>query len=189
MGNPLKDGIRAAVFAALVTVGAYIRIPVGPVPIVLANFFVILAGLLLGWRWGVTSVAIYLLLGTAGLPVFTSGGGVAALIGPTGGYLMGYLPAAALAGAISGDGRPRLVRDIAAVAAAVLVLYAAGIPWLKLSTGMEWNAALAAGMIPFLPGDAVKAAAAVAVLRAVERSAPELFPHITRRVSPGTRPS
>lgn len=79
----LKRMIYASLMAALTAVGAYIAIPIGPVPIVLQNLFALLAGLLLGGRWGVISIAVYLLAGAAGLPVFAGGtAGSASLSAP-----------------------------------------------------------------------------------------------------------
>ncbi|MCK7505939.1 MAG: biotin transporter BioY [Desulfobacterales bacterium] len=77
--------VYASLFAALTAVGAYLFVPIGPVPIVLQNMFVFLAGLLLGSRWGLASVAVYLLAGICGLPVFAGGtGGIGRFVGPTG---------------------------------------------------------------------------------------------------------
>ena len=92
-----------AAFTALITVGAYLSFPLpgSPVPVVVQNFFVIVAGMLLGPRHGVAAVAVYLVLGAVGFPVFSGGsGGVAHLVGPTGGYLLGYLPAVFVSGAL-----------------------------------------------------------------------------------------
>lgn len=158
--------VYAALFAALTAVGAYLSIPVGPVPIVLQNLFVMLAGLLLGRRGGVASVGLYLLAGACGLPVFAGGsGGLARFFGPTGGYLIGYLPAVWVIGRISETSRPRALRDGLALIAGCLVLYACGLAWLKVLTGMDWPQTLAAGMLPFLPGDALKVLAAVALAK------------------------
>ena len=86
--------VFASLLAALMAAGAYLSIPIGPVPIVLQNMFVLLAGLLLGSRWGLAGVAAYFLTGLCGLPVFAGGlGGIGRIVGPTGGYLIGYLPA------------------------------------------------------------------------------------------------
>ena len=93
-----RKTVITALFAALIIVGAYIRFPLPPVPITLQTLFVITASLLGGTAIGVGSVAIYLLLGAVGLPVFTAGGGLGILLGPTGGFLFGLLPAALLAG-------------------------------------------------------------------------------------------
>jgi biotin transport system substrate-specific component len=96
--NELRMMVYASLFAALTAVGAFLAIPIGPVPIVLQNMFVYLAG----GRWGLASVGVYLLAGACGLPVFAGGlGGISRFIGPTGGYLIGYLPAVFLIGKIS----------------------------------------------------------------------------------------
>jgi biotin transport system substrate-specific component len=163
----LRMTVYASLMAALIAAGAFIAIPLGPVPIVLQNFFVLLAGLLLGRKWGLAAVSVYLLAGAVGLPVFAGGtGGIGRFAGPTGGYLLGYLPAVYVAGLISERGRGRPVFDILAMAAGALIVYAIGVPWLKAVTGLSPAKALAAGMNPlFLAGDALKIAAAVPVAR------------------------
>jgi biotin transport system substrate-specific component len=168
--NPqqLKKMVYASLMAALTAAGAYIAIPVGPVPIVLQNLFVMLAGLLLGGRWALISMGAYLLAGAAGLPVFAGGaGGIGKFLGPTGGYLFGFAAAAFLVGIISERGRGRAGIDVLAMIAGELVIYAFGVTWLKVITGMSFSGAVAAGMLPFLIGDAVKIAAAVPIARAL----------------------
>ncbi len=161
--SKLRSMALASLMAALTAVGAYISIPVGPVPIALQNMFVLLAGLLLGPAWGTASVLLYLFLGAAGLPVFTGGGGgLAHFAGPTGGYLLGYLPAVAVTGAISRAGKSPFA-DAAAAVLGDLLDYAAGVPWLMLATHMSVGKAVTAGFAVFIPGDALKIAAAVAV--------------------------
>jgi biotin transport system substrate-specific component len=160
--------VYAALMAALTAAGAYIAIPVGPVPIVLQNLFVMLAGLLLGGRWGLTSVGVYLLAGAMGLPVFAGGtGGVGKFVGPTGGYLLGFAAAAYLVGVISERGRGRVAIDVLAMLAGTVVLYAFGVSWLKVVTGMSVSKAVAVGMVPFLIGDLLKIAAAIPIARAL----------------------
>ena len=106
----LKLMVYSSMMATLMAVGAYIAIPVGPVPIVLQNLFVMLAALLLGGRWGFISVCVYLLAGAVGLPVFAGGtGGLGKFVGPTGGYLIGFAIAAYLIGTISERGQGRVV--------------------------------------------------------------------------------
>lgn len=154
--------------AALTAAGAYIAIPVGPVPIVLQNLFVMLAGLLLGGRWGLISIGVYLLAGAVGLPVFAGGtGGVGKFVGPTGGYLLGFVAAAYLIGVFSERGRGRVVVDILAMTAGTIVIYAFGVTWLKMVTGMSFSKAVAVGMLPFLIGDALKIAVAIPIARAL----------------------
>ncbi len=161
-GYQLRETVYSALFAALIAAGAFIAIPIGPVPIVLQNLFVLLAGLILGPRWGLASVGLYLLMGACGFPVFAGGtGGMGRLLGPTGGYLLGYIPAVLVTGLISERlGRTRFA-DAAAMVAGSLIVYGAGVPWLKFATNMAWNKAVLAGMVPFIPGDLLKITAGV----------------------------
>lgn len=164
--NSLQSLVLAALFAALTAVGAFIAIPIGPVPIVLQNFFVMLMGLMLGPKWGLAGMGAYLLAGLLGLPVFAGGtAGIARFLGPTGGYLVGYLPSVALIGGLSRLGGQRRVVDALALIAGTLVLYLCGVSWLKLATGMAWSKTLAVGMLPFLPGDIAKIIAAVLMIQ------------------------
>ncbi|MFO7839190.1 MAG: biotin transporter BioY [Desulfosalsimonadaceae bacterium] len=162
----LRMTVYVALFAALIAAGAYIAIPIGPVPVVLQNFFIMLAALLLGRRWGAACVGIYLLAGAIGLPVFASGtGGIGRIMGPTGGYLLSYLPAAWIIGLLSERGGGRMLPDLLALLCGALVVYAGGTAWLKMLSGLSWPKAISAGMFVFLPGDAVKIAAALPVAR------------------------
>ncbi len=178
----IRNMVMGALMAALMAVGAFIIVPVGPVPIVLQNLFVMLAGLILGPWWGMASVAIYLMAGLVGLPVFSGGGaGLAHLLGPTGGYLMGYLPAVFLVGLLSRLGNKMWTRhdgrsaalvaglDILAMAVAAATVYACGVPWLKIVAGMSWDKALTYGMLPFIAGDAIKIIAAVPMAAGARR--------------------
>jgi len=164
----LRYMVYASLMAALTAVGAYVHIPLGPVPIVLQNLFVLLAGLLLGSRWGAISIGIYLLVGAIGLPVFAGAkGGIAHFMGPTGGYLFGFLLASYITGYIAEHSKHRLSAEILAVSLGSLAVYALGVPWLKFIAGLTWGKALTIGMLPFVIGDAVKAGAAVALARTV----------------------
>ncbi len=166
--NQLRMTVYASLFASLVAVGAFISIPVGPVPIVLQNFFVLLAALLLGPRWGLAAVSVYLLAGICGLPVFAGGtAGIGRILGPTGGYLLGYLPAVFITAYISRKGGSRTWTDIVAMICGSLLVYGCGVPWLKVVTGMPFSKALVVGMVPFLLGDALKIAAAIPVVKAL----------------------
>ena len=165
----IRRTVLTAIFTALIAAGAYAAIPIGPVPIVLTTFFVLLSGLLGGFRIGLYSTAAYLLLGILGLPVFAGGaGGFAVLIGPTGGYLAGYLLAASTAGLLYRPGKNSshtkkiILAGLAALTGSIMI-YIPGVPWLKMALGFDWNKALQAGMLPFIPGDILKAAAAVAL--------------------------
>lgn len=161
LGGP----VLACLFTALISVGAYIAVPLPgtPVPIVLQNLFIMLAALLLGPGWGLVSVLVYLVLGALGLPVFSGGtGGFARFLGPTGGYLVGYIPAVLAMGLISRMGqRRRWWRDLIALILGCAIVYAVGLPWLKAAIRGSWQKVLAGGLVPFLPGDAIKIALAV----------------------------
>ena len=162
----LRWTVLASLMAALTAVGAYLQIPIGPVPIVLSTLFVLLSGLLLGSRWGLVSMALYLLIGAIGLPVFSGGrGGIAHFFGPTGGYLFGYCLSAWITGLISEQSRKSPVLQIMAVVVGSLAIYAVGVPWLKMTMNLPWSKAFMLGMVPFLIGDGVKGAAAFILAR------------------------
>jgi biotin transport system substrate-specific component len=164
-----------ALFAALIAAGAFISIPLpfSPVPLVLQNLFSLLAGLVLGPGLGSAAAGLYLIAGIAGAPVFAgAAGGIARLLGPTGGYLLGYLLSALTAGLIAGPPRRRGAlsrrRLILAVLAGLLAVYAPGIIRLRFALG-SWGKALGAGLIPFIPGDAVKGVIAVLITPRLRR--------------------
>ncbi|MBU4344506.1 MAG: biotin transporter BioY [Desulfobacteraceae bacterium] len=164
----LRKMAYASLFAALTAAGAYLSIPIGPVPIVLQNLFVFLAGLLLGSRMGLASVGAYLLVGACGFPVFAGGtGGMGRLLGPTGGYLFGYLPAVYIIGLITEKTGRHAAFDVIAMCCGSVVIYACGLSWLKLLTGMTLTKTLIVGMYPFILGDALKIAAAVYIAKAL----------------------
>jgi biotin transport system substrate-specific component len=166
-----------ALFAALIAGGTFISIPLpfSPVPIVLQNLFIVLAGLVLGPVLGAAAAGLYLLAGALGLPVFAGAvGGAAHFWGPTGGFLVGYFFAALTAGLATGKpkaGKPlSLFRLILASVCAFLVVYVPGVFWLYRLMG-SWAAAFAAGFFPFLIGDALKAAIAVTAAARLRRAA------------------
>ena len=178
----LRMTVYASLLAALTAAGAYLIIPIGPVPISLQTLFVYLTGLLLGSQWGAVSVGVYLLAGACGLPVFAGGtGGIGRLAGPTGGYLFGYLAAVYVIGLMTEKAGRRWIIDVIAMTVATLIVYAAGVAWLKTVTGMTFSRAATVGMLPFLVGDGLKILAAGAIARAVR---PLLHP---RQVGAETR--
>lgn len=160
--------VLASLMTALMAVGAYIHVPIGPVPIVLTNLFVLLSGLLLGSKWALASTCIYVLLGAIGLPVFYGAkGGMAHILGPTGGYLGGFIVCSFFTGLISEKFHNDIRGDILAVIVGSILIYCLGLPWLKLVTKMPWTKVMVIGMIPFLPGDTIKAILAIILARAV----------------------
>jgi biotin transport system substrate-specific component len=164
----LFSTVLTALFAALIAAGTFISIPLpfSPVPIVLQNLFAVLSGVILGPVMGGLAAALYLLAGAVGLPVFAgAAGGFSRFLGPTGGFLWGYLCAAVLGGFIAGRPRGKIsrLRLIIAVVSGFLVVYLPGLLQLKALLGLPWAGTLAAGFLPFIPGDALKAVAAVLI--------------------------
>ena len=136
-------------------------LPVSPVPITLTNFAVYMAVYVLGRRDGTISCLIYLCLGAAGLPVFSAfSGGLAKLAGPTGGYLIGFFFLALVQGSFMRRFPGKNTAAIAGMIVGTTVCYFFGTLWLAWQMGLSFGAALAAGVIPYLPADGVKIAAA-----------------------------
>ena len=179
--------ILTALFAALTAVGAYIKIPFLYSAITLQVFFTILAGVLLGPKYGALSQLVYVALGLLGLPIFTSGGGFGYFLYPTCGFLLGLIPAAWVVGKLTEKSRS-VKRIVPAALAGLAALYLVGMPYMALilnvymGKGMDLWAILMAGMLPFLPGDMVK----IGVVAALS---PSLLPHIRAgavRAEPGS---
>lgn len=167
-----------ALFAALIAAGTFISIPLpfSPVPVVLQNFFALIAGLILGPFLGGLAAGLYLLAGAVGAPVFAGAiGGFVHFLGPTGGFLLGYPLAAITAGLIAGRPRPgtrtALWRIILGATAGLLIVYVPGVIRLKYVINGTWFQAFVSGFAPFIIGDAVKAAAAVVVSPRLRRIA------------------
>lgn len=150
--------------AALVAVTAPFAIPVGPVPLSLCSWMVCLAGYVLGARRAVSAVAVYVLLGAVGMPVFSGfAGGLGKLLGPTGGYLLGYLPLAACAGWAAERFPQNRWFQLASMVFGTALLYALGTAWYCFQADVTLEGALALCVLPFLPADCLKLAAALAV--------------------------
>mgnify|MGYP001060041916 CR=1 FL=1 len=159
----------------LLTAGAWISAPFYPVPMTMQTLAVLLVGGLLGPKLGSLSVATYLVLGFSGAPVFHNGlGGLAMLVGPTAGYLLGFVPAALLMGLASrkvcrsAEGSVGVLRRLGVLTVgavlAEVAIYAIGLPWLAVVTGLGAEKAVAYGLTPFILGDVVKMVVAVVVV-------------------------
>src|SRR3954449_948523 len=159
--------VAGAVFIFL-TAKISVAIPGNPIPYTMQNFGVLVVGGSLGLRRGGLAALMYVLLGVVGLPFFAEGkGGVDVIVGARGGYLIGFVVAGALVGRLAELGWDRRIGGaIGATALGTLVIYAVGVPWLALTTGMSLGDAIWDGMVPFLAIDAVKALAAAAVFPA-----------------------
>ena len=177
-----KDMTITAVMAALLCVAGPLSISIGPIPLSLASFAVYLAGAVLGAKKGTLAVAIYLLLGLVGVPVFSGfQGGFQKLIGVTGGYLIGYLPCALITGLAVTPNSPETGPQWKLPTFMVLgtaVLYLIGTAWFMIQTKNGLGAALGLCVLPFLPGDAVKIAAVAMITPAVRKATARIIQHL-----------
>jgi len=158
----VAGGSAVIALSALVS----IRLPFGPVPVTAQTMTVLLLGAMMGKTRALASVLLYLAQGIAGLPVFAGGMfGAAYLLGPTGGYLIGFVPAVLITGHLAERDWDRKVSTaFLAMLAGNIAIYACGLPWLALFVGAERVFAL--GLAPFIPGDIVKLALAASILPA-----------------------
>jgi biotin transport system substrate-specific component len=167
-GTLTRSGATIVLGAALTALAAQIAVPVpgSPVPVTGQTFAVLLTAAALGPARGLAAQVLYLAAGVAGLPVFASAShGADVVFGASGGYLVGFLAAAVIAGWGARRGADRSpVRTLVLFALASGVIYLIGTAWLCLDTGMSASAGIAAGVTPFLPGDAVKVLLAAGLL-------------------------
>lgn len=174
----LREQVTAAIFAAIIAVLSQftLTLPITVVPFTLQTFIIGLTVTILGTRAGTWAIAIYLLLGLIGMPVFAGGAsGLQALLGPTGGFLLGFL----FNGLATGWLLEKLGRNypgaISAnlVGAAIVLLF--GALWLQISTGISFSAALQSAVIPFLVPGVIKAVAAAIIGLSITKRLPEKF--------------
>ncbi|WP_351227615.1 biotin transporter BioY [Streptomyces sp. NPDC002133] len=163
-----KSAVDAALVvggAALTGIAAQIAVPVpgSPVPVTGQTFAALLVGTALGARRGFLALALYAIAGVAGMPWFAEASSGYAM--PSFGYILGMLLAATIVGALARRGADRSVlRTAGSMVLGSAIIYAVGVPYLALATGMTLSQAVAAGLTPFLVGDALKAALAIGVL-------------------------
>lgn len=175
MRTNTKKLVQAAVMAALTAVGAFIRFPLGAMSFTMQDMFTVLAGVLLGWKWGAASQAAYVALGLLGLPIFTQGGGLGYVFQPSFGFLLGIIPAAAVTGALAGErGEPK--RVVPACIAGLAVMYLIGVPYMGMILNVYMGKGLSVwtivktGLLIYLPGDALKVAVVTITAPALCRS-------------------
>lgn len=174
MRGSVRSMMLAALLAGLTAVCARLafNLPFTTVPFTLQVLAVLLAGALLGPRWGAVSQLVYLLLGAVGLPVFAHGtGGLAPLAGPTAGYLWSYPVAALAVGALARPERaPGLVRTAAAMLAGLVIIYLGGAGWAVAVMGLGAGKVFSGWVLPFIPFDLFKVAAGAMVAQGVTRA-------------------
>jgi len=174
----IRGMVYASMFGAATAAGAYIIVPVPPVPVTMQTLFLSLAGMLLGARLAAMSQIIYVIIGAMGLPVFAGGkAGLGILIGPTGGYLLGFIAGAYVIGKLAAL-RPSagIIWAVSSMAAGAFVIYLLGVAQLCVVAQLSVSKAVLVGVLPFVPGDAVKILLAAFICR-------KLRPHLDLRVS------
>ena len=161
----LLDAVLVVLFSAFVALTAQVEIPLWPVPLTLQTLGVLFTGAVLGSRRGALALLLYLTEGALGLPVFAGGAsGVGYMLGPTGGYLVGFVVAAGVVGRLAQRGWDRrLVWPAVAMVIGNVIIYACGVAWLAVFLGDLWGA-LVNGMLLFVVGDLIKIAVAALTL-------------------------
>ena len=164
-----------ALMTAVTCVLGPLSIPIGPIPISLTILPILLSAWLLDWMWAGVSVLLYLLIGLAGLPVFSGfQGGVWKLAGPTGGFLVGFLPMVLVSALIIRASKGKVLPSVLGMALGVLIDYAMGTAWFMITTGNALAASLSVTVLPFIPVDLGKIAVATVagklIRNALERS-------------------
>lgn len=173
--NELTGFIYSALFAALIAVLGLVSIPIpiSPVPITGQSLAIMLAGGILTARQAAYSVLTFLLLGAVGVPVFAGmSGGIGILVGPRGGYLIGYLVGAITIALLKGRYNNIWRLALANVTGGIIVVYILGVLWLSFVTGMGLEKAITVGALPYIPGDLFKAFVATIVAVAVNKRLP-----------------
>lgn len=161
----VRHALLIAAGALIVALTAQVYIPTTPVPFTGQTFGVLVVGGALGFRRGAAALGLYLVVGLVGVPVFSEGdSGTATLFGVTGGYLLGFVAAAAVVGRMAELGWDRRIGGaMAAMLLGTAIIFAIGVPWLKAVTGMSWADSVANGLTPFLIWDTAKLAIAAAL--------------------------
>ena len=157
---------KAALIAAIMCVLGPLSLPISisPVPVSLGVLGIFLGVYAIGCVWGTVSCLIYILLGLVGLPVFAGfTGGPQKLLGPTGGYIVGYIFLTLIAGFFIDRFEKKIPFQILGMVLGTIVLYAFGTAWLAISYKMSFGAALMAGVVPYIPADAIKMVLAILV--------------------------
>lgn len=162
--SSVKELVTIALLAAVLCILAPLSLPIGPVPVSLTNLVLYFFVFIVGTRRTSIAFIIYCLLGIAGLPVFSGfSGGLGKLVGPTGGYILGFLPMTIVMGIYIEKHRKNYIMNIIVMEASTWIPYLVGTAWLAYSAGMTFSAALAVGVIPFIIEDLIKMIAAALV--------------------------
>lgn len=166
----LHKAVVVGLGVALLTLASKVQVPFWPVPMTLQVLAVLMIGATAGARLGGATVLAWLGLGALGAPVFATGAGLAYMVGPTGGYLAGFLAAALVVGSLADRGQGRTIGSaLLMLLAGVVIIYALGLGWLAGIIGAE--KAITAGLMPFIPAEVLKVALGTAILTAAWKQA------------------
>jgi biotin transport system substrate-specific component len=175
--NEVTDFVYAALFAALIAVLGLVSIPlpISPVPVTGQSLAIMLAGSILTVRQAAFSVLTFLLIGAVGVPVFAGlTGGIGILVGPRGGYLLGFLVGAIVIALLKGQNNNKWRLVFANMVGGIVVVYAFGVVWLNFVTGMGLEKAFMVGVLPYIPGDLFKVFVATVIGIAVNKQLPKI---------------
>lgn len=169
--NQIYALAMTAVMAAVMAVVSPFSINIGPIPLSFCTLVIYLNAYILGWKRGTAATLVYILLGVVGMPVFSGfGSGLGKVAGPTGGYIVGYIPLALIAGlAVSKCAKNRWLQ-LAGMVLGTAVLYALGTAWYCVQSGNDLATAMKWCVTPFLPGDLIKMAVAMSVGPTIRQS-------------------
>ncbi len=175
--SPLRTMVYASLFGALTAIGAFIAVPMQPVPFTLQTFFTALSGALLGGKAGALSQVVYVILGCMGLPVFAGGkAGLGVLFGPTGGYLIGFIAGAYVIGKIvEARAEAGILWTAMAILAGDLVIYTIGTFQLAIIAHFSAVKAILIGVIPFIVPEVLKLLAAAVLSSKIREKVPFLL--------------
>ena len=171
----LRGFIYAALFAALTAVLGFVSIPLpfSPVPVSGQSLGIMLAGSILTARQAVFSVLTFILIGTAGVPVFSGfAGGIGVVFGPRGGYYFGFLIGVVVIALVRGNKNNIWCLALANSIGGIIIVYLFGVLWLSFVTGMGVEKAFMAGVLPFIPGDLFKVFVATIIGGAINKRLP-----------------
>ncbi len=168
MNRKIRELCRCALFTAIICICSMITIPLSPIPVNLALFALLLTAFLLPANESVISTAVYISLGVIGLPVFAGmQGGIGVIAGPTGGFIIGYIPFVVCISLLKGDGNS-LLKNCVALFVGYTLCYLIGGVWLATVTGSVSPAASIVSILPFIPADIMKAACALILVKKIK---------------------
>ena len=154
---PVRDMLYTALFSAALCVAAPLSINIGPIPLSIGTLLIYLASATLDTKKGLMSVILYIMLGAMGLPVFSGfQGGMHKIIGPTGGFIIGYIPLAFITGVFAEISKGKVIVLIVGMVIATVILYTCGVLWFMLQSGTSSSTAIMICVTPFLIGDTIK---------------------------------